>query len=367
MSDAASILKETFGYGTFRPLQKEVIENVLARRDTLAVMPTGGGKSLCYQIPALMFAGLTVVVSPLIALMKDQVEQLHAYGVPSLFLNSTLSAQEYQQNMDYVRRGEVKLLYVAPETLLTPRILSLLFTMTGLALVQVYMKFHSIYQAHAAFTAAISPPIMTTVILGILWRRFSARAAFLTLTLGGTLMALSVKSPGLIAPLAALHGMDPGAGFDFMRAFFGMVLCTAIAVVSSLIWPNRDADRIAGLWVGTLRVAKRLFKGREPNDAVRGAKLRLRLEAGAEERFDEAGLQVTATARVADEDAQRMQAREGDLVYVCDRRIWLGGLHSLHATLVVGGVAPGTIRIHPSQIEAAPLRAGELVVVEKII
>jgi ATP-dependent DNA helicase RecQ len=103
-----------------------VIENVLARRDTLVVMPTGGGKSLCYQIPSLMFEGLTVVVSPLIALMKDQVEQLRAYGVPSLFLNSTLSPQEYQENMDYVKRGEVKLLYVAPETLLTPRILALL-------------------------------------------------------------------------------------------------------------------------------------------------------------------------------------------------------------------------------------------------
>ncbi len=122
----ASILKETFGYDTFRPLQREVIENVMARRDTLAVMPTGGGKSLCYQIPSLLFDGLTVVVSPLISLMKDQVEQLRAFGVPALFLNSSLAPQEYQENMDYVKRGEVKLLYVAPETLLTPRILSLL-------------------------------------------------------------------------------------------------------------------------------------------------------------------------------------------------------------------------------------------------
>ena len=120
------ILKNTFGYDTFRPLQREVIENVLAGRDTLAVMPTGGGKSLCYQIPALLFNGLTVVVSPLIALMKDQVEQLRAAGVPSLFINSSLSPLEYQENMEYVRRGEVKLLYVAPETLLSPRILALL-------------------------------------------------------------------------------------------------------------------------------------------------------------------------------------------------------------------------------------------------
>ncbi len=120
------ILKNTFGYDTFRPLQCEVIENVMAHRDTLAVMPTGGGKSLCYQIPALLFDGLTVVVSPLISLMKDQVEQLRASGVPALFINSSLSPQEYQENMEYVKRGEVKLLYLAPETLLTPRILSLL-------------------------------------------------------------------------------------------------------------------------------------------------------------------------------------------------------------------------------------------------
>ncbi|HEX9840416.1 MAG TPA: DNA helicase RecQ, partial [Anaerolineales bacterium] len=121
-----SILKETFGYDSFRPLQREVIENVLSRHDTLAVMPTGGGKSLCYQIPSLLFDGLAVVVSPLISLMKDQVEQLRAVGVPALFLNSSLAPREYQENMECVQRGEVKLLYVAPETLLTPRILLLL-------------------------------------------------------------------------------------------------------------------------------------------------------------------------------------------------------------------------------------------------
>ena len=126
MFSPADVLKRTFGYDTFRPLQREVIENVLARRDTLAVMPTGGGKSLCYQIPAILFDGLTVVVSPLISLMKDQVEQLRAFGVPCVFLNSSLALQEYHENMEYVRRGEIRLLYVAPETLLTTRILSLL-------------------------------------------------------------------------------------------------------------------------------------------------------------------------------------------------------------------------------------------------
>lgn len=126
MPTSASILKQTFGYDSFRPLQKEIIDNVLNHKDTLAIMPTGGGKSLCYQIPALMFDGLTVVISPLIALMKDQVEQLRAFGVPAIFINSSLAPQEYQENMEYVRRGEVKLLYVAPETLLTKRMLDLL-------------------------------------------------------------------------------------------------------------------------------------------------------------------------------------------------------------------------------------------------
>lgn len=127
MSDKpASILKNVFGYSSFRPLQREIITNVLTKKDTLAIMPTGGGKSLCYQIPALIFQGLTVVVSPLIALMKDQVEQLHELGVPALFLNSSLSFEEYKENMEQVRSGQIKLLYVAPETLLTPRLFSLL-------------------------------------------------------------------------------------------------------------------------------------------------------------------------------------------------------------------------------------------------
>lgn len=126
MPSPAAILKETFGYDNFRPLQREVIENVLAGRDTLAVMPTGGGKSLCYQIPALILPGLTVVVSPLIALMKDQVEQMRASGVAALFLNSSLAPADYAENMQAVRAGQVKLLYLAPETLLTPRIFGLL-------------------------------------------------------------------------------------------------------------------------------------------------------------------------------------------------------------------------------------------------
>lgn len=120
------VLRQVFGYDTFRPLQAEIVANVLAGRDTLAVMPTGGGKSLCYQLPALMLDGLTVVVSPLISLMKDQVDQLRALGVEAALLNSALSDEAYRRNVSRVRSGEAKLLYLAPETLLKANVLNLL-------------------------------------------------------------------------------------------------------------------------------------------------------------------------------------------------------------------------------------------------
>ncbi|NLV25297.1 MAG: DNA helicase RecQ [Deltaproteobacteria bacterium] len=126
IQQAEEILKNIFGYRTFRPLQREIIANLLHRRDTLVVMPTGGGKSLCYQIPAQIFTGLTLVVSPLISLMKDQVEQLRAFGVEAAVLNSTLAAEEYRRNTALVTSGEARLLYLAPETLLMPRTLELL-------------------------------------------------------------------------------------------------------------------------------------------------------------------------------------------------------------------------------------------------
>lgn len=126
MQEATRILEETFGFDKFRPLQEEIIQSVLNKNDTQVVMPTGGGKSLCYQIPALIFDGLTIVVSPLISLMKDQVEQLVEYGIPAAYLNSTLDPVEYRQTMDGIRDGSLKLLYAAPETLTKPSVASLL-------------------------------------------------------------------------------------------------------------------------------------------------------------------------------------------------------------------------------------------------
>ncbi|MDQ6830740.1 MAG: ATP-dependent DNA helicase [Gemmatimonadota bacterium] len=115
IDDARDVLRSSFGYPAFRPGQERAVESVLAGRDTLVILPTGGGKSLCFQVPALMLPGLTVVVSPLISLMKDQVDALTAKGLPAAFINSTLSANEVADRLSRAERGEIKLLYVAPE------------------------------------------------------------------------------------------------------------------------------------------------------------------------------------------------------------------------------------------------------------
>ena len=108
-------LKQVFGFDSLRPGQDEVVEAIMAGRDALAIMPTGKGKSLCYQLPALCRPGVTVVVSPLIALMKDQVDALAARGVAAAAVNSSLEAEEYRRVMGALRRGELKIVYVAPE------------------------------------------------------------------------------------------------------------------------------------------------------------------------------------------------------------------------------------------------------------
>src|SRR5450432_1988753 len=115
IDDAREILRTRFGYPAFRPGQERAVEAVLQGRDTLVILPTGGGKSLCFQVPALLLPGLTVVISPLISLMKDQVDALTARILPATFINSSLSGAEVSSRLARAERGEVKLLYVAPE------------------------------------------------------------------------------------------------------------------------------------------------------------------------------------------------------------------------------------------------------------
>ena len=123
--DKFSILKHHFGHDAFRPGQEALVDGILSGRDALGIMPTGGGKSLCYQVPALLLPGMTLVVSPLISLMKDQVAALEAAGIAAAFLNSSQTLEESRQVWSRVRRGACRLLYVAPERLENQRFLEL--------------------------------------------------------------------------------------------------------------------------------------------------------------------------------------------------------------------------------------------------
>ncbi len=125
-SSALATLRRVFGHSGFRGEQGAIVEHLLAGGDALVLMPTGGGKSLCYQLPALLREGTAVVVSPLIALMQDQVESLRQLGVRAAFLNSSLEAAEASAVERQFADGALDLLYVAPERLLTPRFLGLL-------------------------------------------------------------------------------------------------------------------------------------------------------------------------------------------------------------------------------------------------
>ena len=123
---ARAALKQYFGYDSFRPMQAEIIEAVFQKKDTVVLMPTGGGKSICFQIPAITMPGTALVVSPLISLMQDQVVGLRANGVKAAFLNSTQDSTEQQQVEDDFFQGELDLLYVSPEKLCSESFLPLL-------------------------------------------------------------------------------------------------------------------------------------------------------------------------------------------------------------------------------------------------
>ena len=111
------ILSKYYGYSSFRKGQENIINSIIDNKDVLAIMPTGGGKSICYQVPALCLDGITIVISPLISLMKDQVDNLRASGIEATYINSSLSQNEYLKILNDIKEDKYKLLYVAPERL----------------------------------------------------------------------------------------------------------------------------------------------------------------------------------------------------------------------------------------------------------
>ena len=115
MEELLRLLKRYFGYSSFRPMQAEIIQNIVNKKDSLVLMPTGGGKSICYQLPAIFMKGTAIVISPLIALMKDQVDALVSNGIPAAAINSTLSYDTQMQVEQLCLQGKIKLLYLSPE------------------------------------------------------------------------------------------------------------------------------------------------------------------------------------------------------------------------------------------------------------
>ena len=134
MTNSQNLLKKFFGYDNFRPGQEEIINNILNQNDCLGIMPTGAGKSICYQIPAMLLPGVTIVISPLISLMKDQVDNLNQIGIPATFINSSLSHSEYSQTINNIMHNVYKIIYVAPERLTSEAFLNLLNNLSSLCI-----------------------------------------------------------------------------------------------------------------------------------------------------------------------------------------------------------------------------------------
>lgn len=209
--DKLTILKKYYGHESFRPGQETLIDGILAGRDVLGVMPTGGGKSLCYQIPALLLPGLTVVISPLISLMKDQVMALKEGGIPAAFLNSSLDEEELRRTYRRAWAGEFKLLYVAPERLSGEGFLRL-SRETDISLVAVD-EAHCVSQWGQDFRPSY---LKIPEFLSQLSRR-PVVAAF-TATATGTVREDVERLLGLREPLTLVTGFDrPNLYFDVLR------------------------------------------------------------------------------------------------------------------------------------------------------
>ncbi|MEM7352062.1 MAG: sodium/solute symporter, partial [Acidobacteriota bacterium] len=228
--------------------------------------------------------------------------------------------------------GERELLKVA-------RITSLAVAVIGILMVPVFMGFKTIYEAHGAFTAAVTPPLVVTLMLAVFWRRFSRRAALFTLVGGMAAVVFSLFVPEVIRPFAhgvpmseAGEGLFAGMGqYKFMRAFFGLVVSLGIGVVTTLLTKPEPAEKQRGLVWGTIAEAIEQYKGSPGREGDSRAALALprAVETEAPRRGDGQLPVVGLSPPVL----QALETRPGDLIYLADRRWWLGGLRSAHAVV----------------------------------
>ena len=265
-----------------------------------------------------------LIMAALTAALMSTVDTLIT-AVAAIFVNDIYKPSHPQAS-------ETQLLKAA-------RISSVSVTLLGVALVPVFMGFDSIYSAHGAFTAAVTPPMVVTLLLGVFWRKFSGQAATITMIGGSLIIAASVVWPSLITPFA--HGVpmiDVGDGFlagksqyKFMRAFFGLSVCTVLGVVSGLLTKGQPMSALRGLVWGTEDYAIKTFYGGR---------------RGAEDESDWApvvfkSLDIDAVdpkiqlplVKISAGLALVVDAIEGDILYICDARWWLGGLKSAHSKI----------------------------------
>lgn len=230
------------------------------------------------------------------------------------------------------------------ELLRTARIVAMSVALVGVLLVPVYMMFASIYEAHGAFTAATTPPLVVTLLLSVFWRRFTKAAALATLILGTLAIGVSLFVPEVVGPFSlGVPAGEPGAGLfggfvqhKYMRALYGLVVSFGIGVVVSLFTKPTDEAQALGLVFGTAREALRRYVGKPGEEQASAPVL---AEARVSERpFDDDG-EARPPVTLSEALARQLGAEVGDLLYVSDARRWLGGLRSGHG--IVAEVAPG--------------------------
>lgn len=249
---------------------------------------------------------------------------------------------------------------------------SIAATLLGLLLVLIYMQFHSIYQAHGFFTAAIGPPMVVAAILGLLWKRFTPKAAFWTLVGGAIAMGISIAWPEVVRPFA--HGTPAegrfGVTYTYMRGLYGLVVSGAIGVTVTLFTRPRPKEEIQGLVWGTVQKAKWGFKGSEPNEEPGKRVLAMATEGPEKVHVQKLadGSEILRQAVSLSRDLMdKMKAKPGDLLYLANRKLRYAALFSVHAIADDPLDDPGQIRIPAHLFEELHTAEEDRIRVEKIL
>ena len=249
-TDKHEVLKEFFGHRQFRAGQEELIDAILQGQDVLGIMPTGAGKSLCYQVPALMLAGITIVVSPLISLMKDQVSSLVQSGVPCAYLNSSLTAPQYAKALQNAAAGRYKVIYAAPERLCTQGFLELC------AKVRVSMV--TVDEAHCVsqWGQDFRPSYMRIP-------EFLSRLGYRPIVSAFTATATAAVKNDIIRMLSLQSPVVKTTGFDRQNLYFGVMQPKSkYKALREIILRNKDKSGIiyCATRKHTERICEKLFR-----------------------------------------------------------------------------------------------------------